>query len=83
MKVLTLIIKGVIHNELTNYPFTFSNVEKQYESYRGSYVNVKYYLKVTITRKYNQVTKEREFLVINPLQIEEIPKGSEKICSEV
>jgi hypothetical protein len=40
-------------------------------------------LKVTITRKYNQVTKEREILVINPLPIEEIPKGSEKICSEV
>ena len=68
---------------MSNYPFSFANVEKQFESFRGSYVSVRYYLKVTISRKYNEVTKECEFLVLNPVSIEELAKNNEPVKSEV
>ena len=37
-----------------SYPFEFKNVEKQYESYRGKNVRLRYYIKVTVLRKSNR-----------------------------
>ena len=55
----------------------------QYESYRGEYVILKYILRVTISRKYNQVNKEIEFLVFNPIHPDELAKNIEPFKSEV
>lgn len=46
------------------YTFEFCNVEKQYESYDGINVRLRYFLKVTIARQYNtNVTHEQDFRV--------------------
>ena len=63
---------GIITNEITNIPFEFKNVEKQYETYRGNNIMVKYTLKVTVLSKMRQVTEELEFAVINPKEIDGI-----------
>ncbi len=56
----------IITNEVTNISFEFKNVEKQYETYRGNNICVKYTLKVTVLSKMRQATQEVEFAVINP-----------------
>ncbi|ESW98633.1 hypothetical protein KL918_001975 [Ogataea parapolymorpha] len=45
------------------FPFEFRNVEKQYESYRGINVRLRYYLKVTVSRKSADVIREKELWV--------------------
>ncbi|ORX34358.1 vacuolar protein sorting-associated protein 26-domain-containing protein [Kockovaella imperatae] len=45
------------------YDFTFKNVEKQYESYSGINVKLRYYLRVTLARRMGEVLKEREIWV--------------------
>lgn len=46
------------------YPFEFKNVEKQYESYRGKNARLRYFLKVTVSRKSsNEITREKELWV--------------------
>lgn len=44
---------------------------------------VKYILRVTIMRKYNQITKECEILVLNPINPDQLLKGIEPVKSEV
>jgi vacuolar protein sorting-associated protein 26 len=57
---------GIIINEITNINFDFKNVEKQFETYRGNNISVKYSLKVSVLGKIRQVFQEVEFGVINP-----------------
>ncbi|CAD6566599.1 MAG: hypothetical protein TREMPRED_002813 [Tremellales sp. Tagirdzhanova-0007] len=45
------------------FDFTFKNVEKQYESYSGINVKLRYYLRVTLARRIGEVLKERELWV--------------------
>ncbi|KAI9635480.1 Membrane coat complex Retromer, subunit VPS26 [Dioszegia hungarica] len=45
------------------FDFTFKNVEKQYESYAGINVKLRYYLRVTLARRMGEVIKERELWV--------------------
>ncbi|ODV85264.1 hypothetical protein CANARDRAFT_199170 [[Candida] arabinofermentans NRRL YB-2248] len=45
------------------FQFEFRNVEKQYESYRGTNVRLRYYLKVTVSRKSADVIREKELWV--------------------
>lgn len=45
------------------FEFTFKNVEKQYESYSGINVKLRYFLRVTIARRMGDVVKEREIWV--------------------
>ncbi|KAL7422912.1 Vacuolar protein sorting-associated protein 26 [Cryptotrichosporon argae] len=45
------------------YDFAFKNVEKQYESYSGINVKLRYYIRVTLARRMGEVVKEREFWV--------------------
>lgn len=46
------------------YPFEFKNVEKQYESYRGKNVRLRYYVRVVVSRKgKSDITREKELWV--------------------
>lgn len=47
----------------TSYSFEFVNVEKPYESYTGSNVRLRYFLRVTIARRLTDIVKEEELLV--------------------
>ncbi|KAI1280726.1 Vacuolar protein sorting-associated protein 26B-like [Halotydeus destructor] len=47
----------------SSYTFEFVNVEKPYESYTGSNVRLRYFLRVTITRRISDVVKESEIIV--------------------
>ncbi|GAK67759.1 vacuolar protein sorting-associated protein 26 [Moesziomyces antarcticus] len=46
-----------------NFDFEFKNVEKQYESYNGINVKLRYYIRVTISRRLTDVVKERDIWV--------------------
>ena len=41
------------------------NLEKQFETYNGIVIRLRYYIKVVINRNYNCITKEEEFIVSN------------------
>ena len=80
---------GSLQRDTTSLDFTFNNVEKQFETYRGNGVqvryllfNTRYILKVTITKKFGTITKEQEFIVINPVSIvlEKTPVKNEVIA---
>ncbi len=47
------------------YDFIFSKVEKQFESYNGVSVRVRYYVNVVVNRGYNKLIEEEEFMVHN------------------
>jgi vacuolar protein sorting-associated protein 26 len=49
------------------YNFSFNRVEKQFETYNGIIVRLRYFIHVTINRSYNKITKEEEFIVFNPI----------------
>lgn len=74
---------GIITNEITNISFEFKNVEKQYETYRGNNILVKYTLRVTVLSKMRQVSQETEFAVINPKDINTISVETDPIKLEV
>ena len=57
---------GILTNESTPFTFTFPSVQKPYETYKGTMVNVRYYLKVTISTKFRSAEYEQEFAVIRP-----------------
>ena len=57
---------GILTNESTKFDFTFPSVQKPFETYKGTMVNVKYYLKVTISTKFRSAEYEQEFAVIRP-----------------
>ena len=74
---------GIITNEVTNISFEFKNVEKQFETYRGNNIVVKYTLKVIVLSKMRQATQEVEFAVINPKDPSLLPAENEPIKLEV
>ncbi|KAJ3394801.1 Vacuolar protein sorting-associated protein 26B [Lobulomyces angularis] len=45
------------------YDFEFKNVEKQYESYFGINVKLRYFVRVTVGRRLSDVTKEKDIFV--------------------
>lgn len=47
------------------YDFCFAKVEKQFESYNGVTVRVRYCVNVLVNRSYNKIIKEEEFVVHN------------------
>lgn len=54
---------GIISNPET-FPFEFKNVEKQFESYRGKNVRLRYYVRVVVSRKNKlEITREKELWV--------------------
>lgn len=52
-----------ILSQTTTYPFNFTQVAKPFESYTGSNVSLRYFLKVTIVKRLMNMTKEFEVLV--------------------
>lgn len=58
---------GSLNKEITTLDFAFTNVEKQYESYRGLNTSVRYMLRVTLSTKMRTWTWDQEFGVINPM----------------
>jgi hypothetical protein len=57
---------GQLTQEVTTFPFEFLNAEKQYESYNGINVRLRYFLRVVITRSFvPNVTKELDLWVVN------------------
>lgn len=55
-----------LNNEINSFKYSFSNVEKNYESYRGINYNVKYLIRLIIETKFKSLIWEREFGVIKP-----------------
>eukprot|EP00516_Mucochytrium_quahogii_P013249 CAMPEP_0203792278 /NCGR_PEP_ID=MMETSP0100_2-20121128/5154_1 /ASSEMBLY_ACC=CAM_ASM_000210 /TAXON_ID=96639 /ORGANISM=" , Strain NY0313808BC1" /LENGTH=297 /DNA_ID=CAMNT_0050695795 /DNA_START=21 /DNA_END=914 /DNA_ORIENTATION=+ len=55
---------GTLYSE-KSYPFNFDNVPKQYESYNGLNVLLRYFLRVTVSKPYGTSTKEQDFWVEN------------------
>ena len=48
---------------LAKYDFEFRNVEKQYESFTGSAVRLRYYLRVTLGKRLNDIVREKPLWV--------------------
>jgi vacuolar protein sorting-associated protein 26 len=71
---------GVL-SESGNYDFSFNRVEKQFETYSGVVMKVRYFILVTINRSYNRVTREEEFIVYNPSETD--PEFTANIKNEV
>ena len=71
---------GSLTDNMT-YDFAFNRVEKQFETYNGINVRVRYFINVCINRNYNRITKEEEFIVYNIVEEEE--KEHEQIKMEV
>ncbi|KAG9510046.1 Vacuolar protein sorting-associated protein 26B-like protein [Fragariocoptes setiger] len=46
-----------------SFPFEFANVEKPYESYTGTNVRLRYFLRVTIARRLSDIVKELDIIV--------------------
>ena len=46
-----------------NFPFNFKNVEKQYESYNGINVKLRYFVRVTVSRRMADVIREKDIWV--------------------
>ncbi|RKP27863.1 putative PEP8-vacuolar protein sorting/targeting protein [Syncephalis pseudoplumigaleata] len=49
--------------QTTKYDFEFKNVEKQYESYHGINVKLRYFIRVTLGRRLGDDVKERDIWV--------------------
>jgi vacuolar protein sorting-associated protein 26 len=47
------------------FPFNFKNVEKQYESYNGINVKLRYFTKVTVSRRMADVIREKDIWVFS------------------
>lgn len=63
------------------YPFEFANVDKQYETYCGNNVRLRYFLRVKVSRQYSaNILKELTFAVQN---IEPDPEINQGIKMEV
>ncbi|CAI2350641.1 unnamed protein product [Caenorhabditis sp. 36 PRJEB53466] len=45
------------------FPFEFNNVEKPFESYMGTNVKLRYFLRVTVIRRLTDLTKELDLIV--------------------
>jgi vacuolar protein sorting-associated protein 26 len=59
-----------LNNQINTFEYTFNNVEKIYESYRGINLNIKYLIRVIIEAKIRSLIWEREFGVVNPVKKE-------------
>eukprot|EP00941_MAST-03F_sp_MAST-3F-sp1_P002637 g2637.t1 len=63
------------------FPFEFKKVKKEYESYNGMNVQLRYFLRVTITRSYAaNITKDADFWIQN---LQDEPEINNSIKMEV
>lgn len=73
---------GILTND-TSLTFNFSNVEKQYETYRGNSVFVRYIVRATILASVRDLSNEVEFGVTNPESMLMLTKDTSPIKLEV
>ena len=63
--------------------FNFQNVKMPYESYKGDYASVKYYIKIIIISSVKNTEYEKEFAVVNPHDNSILQKNDEPIYMQV
>ena len=63
--------------------FNFQNVKMPYESYKGDYASVKYFIKVVILSTIKNIDYEKEFAVVNPHNNSVLGKNDEPIRMQV
>ena len=63
--------------------FNFQNVKMPYESYKGDYASVKYYIKIIIISSVKNTEYEKEFAVVNPHDNSILKKNDESIYMQV
>ncbi|VDD81853.1 unnamed protein product, partial [Mesocestoides corti] len=54
---------GILSQSSTTYPFCFDDVEMPFESYSGSNVQLRYFLRVTVLKRFMDLTKEHDIIV--------------------
>lgn len=74
---------GMLLKEVNTYDFKFTNVQKQFETYRGTLKNVKYLLRLSIDTTFKNLTYDQEFGVVNPEPHSVLENGNEPIKLEV
>ena len=62
------------------FPFNFKNVEKQYESYNGINVKLRYYVRILVSRRMADVVREKEIWVYS---YKEPPETNQSIKMDV
>lgn len=72
---------ATLYQTQTSIPFTFGNVEKQYETYHGQNVSVCYYIRVMVERKFFPCIKKDQELIVQKIGQE--PRINEPIKMEV
>ncbi len=55
-----------LDNEISQYEFEFSNIEKPHDSYQGNFNTVKYLLKATLLTSYKNIEFDQEIIVQKP-----------------
>ena len=78
-----LIPPGVITEPMTTLPFVFNKLQAQYESYKGDFVEVRYYIRVTIITTLRDLKFDSEFSVINPQDESILKQNDEQIKLDV
>ena len=63
--------------------FNFQNVKLPYESYKGDYATIKYYIKIIIISTFQNAEYEKEFAVVNPYDNSILKKNDEPIRLQV
>ena len=63
--------------------FNFPNVKLPYESYKGDYATVKYFIRIIIVATYKNAEYEKEFAVVNPFDSSILKKNDEPIRMQV
>lgn len=73
----------IMKEEINKYRYCFQNVQKQYESFRGTLITVRYFLRLTIDTQLRAHVYEEEFAVINPEKPEILEEENLPIKMEV
>ena len=63
--------------------FNFQNVKMPYESYKGDYASVRYFIKIIIISTVKNTEYEKEFAVVNPHNSSILQKNDEPIKMQV
>ena len=74
---------GELNQEKSKFNFSFQNVKMQYESYKGDYATIKYYVKIIIKGTYKNSEYEKEFAVVNPYDSSILQQNDEPIKMQV
>ena len=74
---------GEVTQEKILLEFNFQNVKMPYESYKGDYASVKYFIKVIIVSTVKNTEYIKEFAVVNPYDSSILQKNDEPIKMQV